>query len=394
MMTGLMGVVPFALLILIAYALWERWRHEHHLRQIPLRILVTGSRGKSSITRLIAAGLRAGNIRAAAKTSGSATRYIDVKGRETEVVRSKSADIREQFSIIRRAAQEDAQAVVLECMSLQPFLQRIEAQKIVRPHLIVIARIAPDHLDLMGPNVEAVAKTYASSICAGSLVFSLQGNYQQIVEQACRRVHAELMPVDPDSLDCKNGGHDFYLEHGENLALSQAVCRHAGVSDASICCGFSEVEPDVGALRILTRKVNDQVIRYVHAFAANDPESILRIWSLPEIVSLRRNRPTIVFCHTRSDRPHRSRQIAKVAGAWIEAERLLISGKGTKDFIRWLPAEMRKKSDRLQKDDVTVVIRALEPFGPDVCLFGIGNIDGLGIRLLDFMASDREIRQS
>ena len=48
--------------------------------KIPIRIHVNGTRGKSSVTRLIAAGLRAGGKRTFAKTTGTAPRVIDSIG--------------------------------------------------------------------------------------------------------------------------------------------------------------------------------------------------------------------------------------------------------------------------------------------------------------------------
>ena len=42
------------------YGLAEYARHRRNLRGIPIRVQVNGTRGKSSVTRLIAAGLRAG----------------------------------------------------------------------------------------------------------------------------------------------------------------------------------------------------------------------------------------------------------------------------------------------------------------------------------------------
>ncbi|SVD58206.1 uncharacterized protein METZ01_LOCUS411060, partial [marine metagenome] len=58
------------LLILIFLGLVESHYHRLSIAQIPIRIHVNGSRGKSSVTRLIAAGLRAGGLKALAKTTG------------------------------------------------------------------------------------------------------------------------------------------------------------------------------------------------------------------------------------------------------------------------------------------------------------------------------------
>ncbi len=49
----------------------------------PLKIHVNGTRGKSTVTRLIAAGLRQASLPTVAKTTGSAARLIYPDGSET-----------------------------------------------------------------------------------------------------------------------------------------------------------------------------------------------------------------------------------------------------------------------------------------------------------------------
>ena len=66
--------------LLIGYGLIERVVHERALRRIPVRIHVNGTRGKTSVVRLVAAGLRAAGKRVCAKTSGSFAAIIDPKG--------------------------------------------------------------------------------------------------------------------------------------------------------------------------------------------------------------------------------------------------------------------------------------------------------------------------
>src|SRR5450631_4519454 len=76
-------VIAFA--ALVACMIWlgiAAWRHRRHLRAVPLRIHVAGTRGKSTTTRLIAAGLRAGGRRVMAKTTGTEPRLIGPDGTE------------------------------------------------------------------------------------------------------------------------------------------------------------------------------------------------------------------------------------------------------------------------------------------------------------------------
>ena len=62
---------------------------------------MNGTRGKSSVTRLIAAGLRGGNLKTFAKTTGTTPRIINEKGKDVEIHRLRSASIGEQIKLIR-----------------------------------------------------------------------------------------------------------------------------------------------------------------------------------------------------------------------------------------------------------------------------------------------------
>ena len=68
------------IITLIIFGLCENYFHIKSLNNIPIRVHVNGTRGKSSVTRLIAAGLREGEIRTFAKTTGTSPRIINDKG--------------------------------------------------------------------------------------------------------------------------------------------------------------------------------------------------------------------------------------------------------------------------------------------------------------------------
>ena len=78
-----LGILLF---ILIVLGLVESYFHRLSLAQLPIRIHVNGSRGKSSVTRLIAAGLRAGGLKILAKTTGTSARIIDENGKVIGIV--------------------------------------------------------------------------------------------------------------------------------------------------------------------------------------------------------------------------------------------------------------------------------------------------------------------
>src|SRR5437764_7967750 len=115
----LYAVFALALAMLLALGVVEQRRHDANLGRIPVRVLVNGIRGKSSITRLCAGALRGGGLVTVAKTTGTAARFIHPDAREEPVHRKFAiANVVEQIAIVRRAAGYDPDALVMECMAV------------------------------------------------------------------------------------------------------------------------------------------------------------------------------------------------------------------------------------------------------------------------------------
>ena len=103
--TPLIVLGTLAILLCIAGIL-EFQNHLTSLNAIPLRIHVNGTRGKSSVTRLIAAGLREGGLRTFAKTTGTAPRVIDEDGKDRIIHRLRLPSIGEQVRLLKYFASD------------------------------------------------------------------------------------------------------------------------------------------------------------------------------------------------------------------------------------------------------------------------------------------------
>src|ERR1700722_13098495 len=109
-------LLAIALVALAGCAIWlgvAAWRHRGNLRAVPVRIHVAGTRGKSTTTRLIAAGLRAGGRRVVAKTTGTEPRLILPDGHEEPIRRRGPASVREQMRFFAQAARCGADTAVV-----------------------------------------------------------------------------------------------------------------------------------------------------------------------------------------------------------------------------------------------------------------------------------------
>ena len=113
--SSVLGIIEFA-------------RHQKRIFSIPIRIHVNGTRGKSSVARLIGAALREGGIRTITKVTGTYPRLIIEDGSEARIYRKESPNIIEQLSIVKYAAKRKAEALVMECMALQPQYQQSDSQ--------------------------------------------------------------------------------------------------------------------------------------------------------------------------------------------------------------------------------------------------------------------------
>ena len=100
--------------VLVSYFIIEFYVHQRVLRRLPIRIHVNGTRGKTSVARLIAAGLRASGMRVYTKTSGTIASVTDEYGKEYPVFRFSQPNIIEQLRVLKRISRYKPDAVVVE----------------------------------------------------------------------------------------------------------------------------------------------------------------------------------------------------------------------------------------------------------------------------------------
>ncbi len=379
-----MLLVFFLAVAYLAYGILEYRLHLRNVRAIPIRVHVNGTRGKSSVTRLIAAGLRAGGVRAVAKTTGSAARYIRADGSEEPVVRAGPPNIREQLGVVGRARRERARALVLECMAIRPDLQRLSEHWIVKSTVGVITNVRPDHLDVMGPTVDDVAVALAGTVPDRGVLFTAEHHRLAPIAEEARRRGTDLKEVLHEACDPAFAQGFRYVEHLENVALALAVCEHLGVSTDIALGGMRDVEPDPGALLYHRIRHAGKEIEFVSAFAANDRESTLAVWEAVD-PGVDPERTVIVVASMRADRPHRAYEFGEIIANDIEADYFVLAGDLThpvRNVATKLGLSPAKIVDLGGRPAEEVFEKILELTPARSIVVGVGNIGGTGTRIL------------
>jgi len=378
-------------LVLIVSGLLEFRYHQLVLSSIPIRIHVNGTRGKSSVTRLIAAGLRAGGKRTFAKTTGTAPRVIDSKGIDRIIHRLRRPSIGEQVRLLKYFSSEKPDVVVMECMAVQPQYQWISEHQMVKSHIGVITNARPDHLDEMGPTEVDVVKSLCNSIPVGGTLVTAEHKHKDILQSVADRNKSEIFFSDESTVSENDLNKFAYIEHPQNIAIALDVCHKMGVERDIALSGMHSVRPDLGALVVWKLLGKKGALQFVNGMAANDPVSTLQIWKFV-IDRYPTTSGTAVFFNSRDDRPLRTRQMLELTFEEIKPEYFIIRGDKIETKIRRLlhhspDTEVSIFSLNESVDNVSEFILSLPD---DVLVFAIGNQVGTGQEILQKLSESRD----
>ena len=378
-------------LVLIVSGLLEFRYHQLVLSSIPIRIHVNGTRGKSSVTRLIAAGLRAGGKRTFAKTTGTAPRVIDSKGIDRIIHRLRRPSIGEQVRLLKYFSSEKPDVVVMECMAVQPQYQWISEHQMVKSHIGVITNARPDHLDEMGPTEVDVVKSLCNSIPVGGTLVTAEHKHKDILQSVADRNKSEIFFSDESSVSENDLNKFAYIEHPQNIAIALDVCHKMGIERDIALSGMHSVRPDLGALVVWKLLGKKGSLQFVNGMAANDPVSTLQIWKFV-IDRYPTTSGTAVFFNSRDDRPLRTRQMLELTFEEIKPEYFIIRGdkieaKVTRLLHHSPDTEVSVFSLNESVDNVSESILSLPD---DVLVFAIGNQVGTGQEILQKLSESRD----
>lgn len=276
-MTMVFCLVLVVILIVLAFV--EASLHRRRVRAIPLRILVNGTRGKTTVTRLLQCGLKEGCHTVLAKTTGSEAAYILPDGTVKPVERRRGVNVlRETMAFFRLASSLNVDAVVLECQAVRPENQTL-VQRLVQPTVSIITNARIDHVDVMGDTIESTAEVLRMSVPKGQRFYTSDPFFQS----------------DSSAI--------FVQESELNKSLTIKVLTDLGIAESVARKGMESFVPDIG----LVGPFNIGGKTVVNAFAANDMQSAEEI--LKAVGDL--DCATIVY-NNRSDREFRLMYFAKV----------------------------------------------------------------------------------
>lgn len=389
-----MIVIILLTVLLVGYGAFEFASHRKKVLDIPVRIHVNGTRGKSSVTRLIAAGLRAGGVRTLAKVTGTLPRIIDENGLEIPIVRLHPTNIIEQTKVFRYFSKHKPDAIVIECMAVQPMYQWICEHQFVHATVGVITNSRMDHVIEMGPSIQNITNSLANTVPQNAPLFTAEDKAEMnaIFRKRAEKLHSEIIVTDENSVSIETMQRFSHVEHKSNVALALAICEHCGVDQETALRGMVEAHPDPGALTVYQVEEAKKTLYFLNALAANDPESTYVAWerSLELYPSVKER---ILLINTRGDRFNRSVQLIEMlAEKNVKFDKMISMGESTdmlQQHLRRLGFDMNKvhKAGLLKPQEAYNKI--WETVEEEALVFALGNAGHGGLDVAKLFRSRR-----
>lgn len=381
-------VILILLAIFIIAARWEWVRHLRNLKSIPIRIVVNGTRGKSSVTRLIGAGLRAGGYMVMSKTTGTDPRMLFNNHLEIPIIRTGRANIREQITIFKKAAKEGVNAVVFENMSIRPDLQWTEETKIIQPTMVVITNVRSDHLDVMGPSLYDIAYNFINAVPEGAGIITAECEFFPLMKSLCQKRGLDIIQSSLENAAEHEMQGFSYIEHQENAALALEVCKRFGIDKRAALEEMYKCIPDPGVLRRYELMLQGKRMVLYNALAANDPDSTYIIYKRMEKDAS--SFYTIINC--RDDRVDRSVRMADLINK-MPGELYFLTGLNTAVFYRHAIRSGVKKNRLINlggKNVRKAFNQIVNRVKDDSTILAIGNMVGYGEELIRCFIAEGE----
>ena len=305
----------------------EAWRHNRRIRRIPHRIHVNGIRGKSTVTRIVAGLLREAGYATIAKTTGTAAAVVTRAGFDVKIHRNGPPTILEQLDVIEHHAAAGLDALVIECMAVNPIYQKVSEERMIRSTIGILTNVREDHQDLMGETLPEIAVSLMSTCPRNGILITAESNPEivPIIAEEARRRGTLVVWADADAVTEDDLARFGYVAFKENVAIGLALAELLWIDRETALEGMAAAPADPGVLRIRRVLLGGKHVTWANLFAVNDRESMvaamerLEPWRTPNttVVGILNNRP---------DRARRAIQFADVAVRDLSFDRLATFG--------------------------------------------------------------------
>lgn len=381
-----MWLIVIACVIMLGIGFIEKKRHQKNIDALPVRVNINGIRGKSTVTRLTTGILMEAGYKTVGKTTGTDARMIYWDTPEEKPIKRKpqGPNIGEQKEVMRETVERGANAIVSECMAVNPDYQIIFQEELLQANIGVIVNVLEDHMDVMGPTLDEIAEAFTATIPYNGHLVITDSEYTDFFKEIAKKRNTEVIVADNSKISDEFLRKFEYMVFPDNASLALGVAQALGIDEDTAFRGMLNAPPDPGAMRILPLMDAKTPGHFVNGFAANDAASTLNIWKRVKEIGYPTDEPIIIM-NSRADRVDRTIQFAEDVLPYIEASDLVLIGETTDPIVKAyeegkIPAD---HLHNLEYQSTEEIMNMLEKKLHNRVVYGVGNIHGAAEPLIE-----------
>ena len=376
----LFPIVAISTLIVIIFLFVEKKLYERNIESFNVRVLVTGTRGKSNVTELIIAALQSSGTKTAGKITGIVPSVILPDGTKKIIRRLGTARVQEQIKFVNFAALYKPDAIVLECMSIQPELQKLES-RLFKPHIHVITNIRNDHQEELGFELASQAEAITLAIPPNSKIVTNEKRFIKMINSVSNERKSEVYTCE-DKIESSQSKFGDCV--AENAGIAMKVCELLDVSEQIALNSIYKTIRERNSLFANIKK-DDVEITFINAFAANDVLSTKNLLREYENKYGSLINPCYIL-NTRADRPYRTIEFSKWLCNLKNISRIYLIGNHS------LRAKRELINGGIHENEIKILKEnILESFSSEINMqmhknltfIGIGNVAKDGFNIVD-----------
>lgn len=311
-----MTIFLLTLTSLYAYTFWLlsfHWKFGKQRDQIKWRIHVNGIRGKSTVTRYVTAVFRAAGYHSFGKTTGSAARILRPDGRDFDFGRKGYPNVNEQIEILKSFSRQKAEAVVMECMAVNPVYAQWLEEKVMHAHINIITNVRYDHPEYLGETLEEIAESLSKTIPHNGILITAETEPRllEILTGNARQKNSQIVVADPKIVNPQDLREFSHFAIADNVAIGYEVAKLLKLPQDTALKAMQLAQADPGAFSIQLFQFGQNQLAWANLFAVNDRESFVNLCH--KLFEQYPDYQKAVILNNRHDRPTRVELFADLA---------------------------------------------------------------------------------
>lgn len=364
-------------IILFLYLLLEFLTLNKSVKKIPIRILINGTRGKTTTVQIIYNILKQSGLNSVAKTTGEQPVEYNIDGRRKIIKRLAPASIIENVNLLRKWAKMNPEAAVLECMALHPENQFVLSKKMFKPTHIIVTNIYHDHFEVMGESINQISETISESYYRDAKIFFPVKN-KSLIKQENEFVCYE------NKIFSKNYNNIPQTIINESWGLILKLCNDLQIDYLIAEKEFHEI------WKIKNEKIKyenkKQQFEFWNLFSLNDYESAKKFIEFILDLNNGNNKYEILF-NTRIDRPLRTKLFTSLISTYFKYCTIYVTGSGKSLAYKLLVRA--GCTSAIKKNTSGIGNYFKNRFESFTIVVGLGNYKGMELFLENLNTGDR-----